>query len=337
MIPTQIAERPALVPLTIEWSDDLLDRDEDSIRLTLSGVEAPFSQVSVRPTNHTTNGPIRFRVLSERWPASFAEYELVFREGKVDYVRTTSGEQTLIIGKRQYDLSDYFQKEPPIIRFHDGSFLIYDNLFTPPTAQPLLYDRNQIEAWDWTGVDLRKESQGKEKRPDSIQRRVIESLLTATGQERFDVIFDDDQSGEAADVIAIRIDEGRLQFRLYHCKFSGTSTAGARVDDLYAVCGQAQSSVHWRRRPEQLLDHLVHREAKRIAKGGVSRFERGNLKLIKQLKRRLRSLRPDFQICIVQPGLSQSDAGADHLELLGATELHLRETYNVPLTVIANA
>jgi hypothetical protein len=247
-----------------------------------------------------------------------------------------SVEPAIIIGKRRRSLSEYLQEEPPWVRFHDGSFLIYDNLFTPPGARPVLYDRARIEGWAWSGVDLRKESQEQVKRADSIQRHVIEKLLAMTGDEEFDVIFDDDESGEAADIVAIRVEKDQLLFRLYHCKFSTAANAGARVNDLYAVCGQAQSSVHWRGRPEQLLDHLVHREGKRLSKGGVSRFERGNLQLLTQLKRRLRSLRPGFQIYIVQPGLSRADAKADHLELLAVTELHLKETYNVPLVVIAS-
>jgi hypothetical protein len=166
---------------------------------------------------------------------------------------------------------------------------------------------------------------------------VIEQLLAASGDERFDVVFDDDESGESADIVAIRVEKERLLFRLYHCKFAKDGTVGAKVDDLYAVCGQAQSSVHWRGRPEHLLDHLILREGKRLSKGGVSRFERGSLAFLSHLKKRLRLLQPELQIYIVQPGLSRADAGADHLELLAVTELHLKETYNVPLVVIASA
>ena len=39
------------------------------------------------------------------------------------------------------------------------------------------YPKAEMIAWDWTGVDLRKEAQGIDpKRTDSIQFRVIEEL-----------------------------------------------------------------------------------------------------------------------------------------------------------------
>lgn len=337
MVPSPVIDRPVKVPLAVEWSDDLLDRSEENVHLSLAGVEVSMSDVSIELVDHAEVGPIRFRICCDAWPSKFAEYRLKFGQNRVDYEPAKPVEPVILLARRKRPLSEYLQEEPPVIRFHDGSFLIYDNLFTPPTARPALYDRARIEAWDWTGVDLKMESQKQAKRPYSIQRRAIEKLLAASGAERFDVVFDDDESGESADIVAIRIEQAHLLFRLYHCKFSGAAQPGARIDDLYAVCGQAQSSVHWRGRPEQLLEHMINREAKRISKNGVSRFERGDLKLLTQLKRRLRTLRPEFQIYIVQPGLSGAAARADHLELLSATELHLRETYSVPLVVIASA
>jgi hypothetical protein len=40
----------------------------------------------------------------------------------------------------------------------------------------------------------------------------------------------------------------------YHCKYSQESSAGARVGDLYEVCGQAQKSISW------LQNQLRHTE-----------------------------------------------------------------------------
>ena len=54
-------------------------------------------------------------------------------------------------------------------------------------------------------------------------------------------------SGEIADLVAIRIDPEGLLVRLVHCKCSHGEKTGARVADLYEVCGQAQKSIMWRR------------------------------------------------------------------------------------------
>jgi len=335
MIPTKITSRPSKIPLTIEWSEDLLGRNEEAVRMELAGVEVPLYEVGIELTENNEEGPIKFRIFSESWPAASAEYEVKFNADGVEYTSMGTVEPQIKTGRNKRPLSEYMQEEPPVIRFHDGAFLIYNELFDAPAGRAAFNSAN-IQAWHWTNVDLKKESQQQEKRADSIQRSVIEKLLAAGNGEQFDIVFDDDNSGEAADIVAIKAEQDRLIVHLYHCKFSKESYPGARVEDLYAVCGQAQSSVYWKGQVESLIDHLLHREAKRIARGGVSRFERGDNKTLKIMRRRLRSLKPEFQIHIVQPGLSKSQASTSQLELLGVTELYLKETYGVTLAVVAS-
>ena len=57
------------------------------------------------------------------------------------------------------------------------------------------------DAWEWAGIDIKKESQGEEKEADSIQARVIRTLMDG----HYEMIIDDDGKGEAADVIAIKL------------------------------------------------------------------------------------------------------------------------------------
>lgn len=87
---------------------------------------------------------------------------------------------------------------------------------------------------------------------------------------------------------------------------------------------------------EQLIEHLRYREGERQRKHSVTRFMRGDLQTLTELQRRARYLRVDFRIYVVQPGLSQSQATPDQLDLLAVTELYLKETYQIPLTVIGN-
>ena len=96
-----------------------------------------------------------------------------------------------------------------MIRFHDGAQLVRDLLITAPTVERP-FDESRIDAWDWTDIDLTKESQRAERRPDSIQRRVIEHLM----DQPYDIIFDDDDTNEAADIIAVRVADERLVVRL---------------------------------------------------------------------------------------------------------------------------
>lgn len=159
------------------------------------------------------------------------------------------------------------------------------------------------------------------------------------------MIIDDDGSGEAADIVAIRITGDDvapvgIDVDLYHCKFSLESTPGHRIDDLYEVCGQAQKSISWASTPEKrsdLFTHLMRRAALRRDKGMASRYEKGDEESLHAIREISRICLVSFKIFIVQPGLSKANASHDQLELLSVTENHLLETFRIPFTVIASS
>ena len=66
-------------------------------------------------------------------------------------------------------------------------------------------------------------------------------------------MIDDDGTGEVADLLALEDDGERVIVHLVHCKYSSSAEAGARVGDLYVVCGQAHRSAHHR----QNIDAMV--------------------------------------------------------------------------------
>src|SRR5690606_13070414 len=113
------------------------------------------------------------------------------------------------------------------------------------------YDKTQIQTKDWTtlGVDITKESQYNktktQKREDSIQFVMIQEMLKDAD---YKIIYDDDDKDEVSDIIGIKFfdnDYSKLIVDLFHCKFSTDPKSGARLKDLYEVCGQAQRSFHW--------------------------------------------------------------------------------------------
>lgn len=223
----------------------------------------------------------------------------------------------------------------PKIHFEQDTFIEHDLLLRVNRDVPP-FDPARIKAWDWSGVDIKKESQKAHKASDTVQFRVIERIL-ASGTN-WDVVFDDDDAGEVADVVALKMEGNRLIVHLYHCKYSGEPKAGSRVDDFYAVCGQAQKSVHWRERAglAELVPHLIHREQGRLQKGEASRFEKGNFQMRTDIEQRRAVLRPEFKVFLVQPGLSKVGASHPVLELLAATSLYLFETFNIEFGVITS-
>lgn len=176
------------------------------------------------------------------------------------------------------------------------------------------------------------ESQRKERLADSIQYRAIAELKAE--QESWDIIIDDDGSGEIADVVAIRVDQEGLLIRLVHCKYSHGDKPGARVADLYEVCGQAQKSIMWRRsdlRP--FFKTLDDRARKKQKREGINPFEVGDIKKLYEIQDRALVMKRRMEMVIVQPGLSASQATTQQLDLLASTQAYLKTTINASLTV----
>ena len=330
--PEMITECPAKPPIAVHWPELLLIDHEERIKIRFGSEEwVGFYDCEIDIVYHNESLPIKFTVSTERVSATF---EVRLSEGGAEYPQV-DGPDVSIDYRGKQSLSEFFSKESPHIHFADGDFLIFNELFKlPQREERITFDLNKIETRDWSGTDLRSESQGPNKNPHSIQRAVIEELLAR--KPGFDIVFDDDGSGEIADIVAVSEHDNRLIIELYHCKYAHGAAPGSRVSDLYEVCGQAQKSVHWRERPGRVLKRMMKRENDRLAAGRVSRFERGDRKILRKLASRWRELEPDYRVWIVQPGVSKTTIEPKQLDLLAATESYLTETYGIPLRVIAS-
>jgi superfamily II DNA or RNA helicase len=329
--PEPLTSRPALVPLALDWNARTYMRSESSLYVRVCDSAVPFHEAELRVVDHSKEGDIRFAAIT---PAGAVEYRASFDAGAVAFVPVA--EEATVVTARGITtaLSALFKKEPPTILFEQDTFVEDNLLFVVHGDAVGPYDREAITDWDWTGVDLSKESQGLQKRPDSIQRRVLDQVISGSSWE---FVFDDDASGESADIVALQRDGKLLRVGLYHCKYAVGASVGCRIEDLYAVCGQAQKSIRWRESVDRLLAHLRLREGRRISAGQPSRIEKGDARILHEIVNGAHLLRPDYRVWIVQPGLSKSRASAEQLRLLGATELYLSETYRIPLHVIASA
>ncbi len=333
-----VTRRPDLMPIAVDWPDEIYQELEKSFQIVIQNNEEwEFHETAIELVDPTVDGPLRFRLRSgestirlELVLGGDAGYRFVVLDGRDTWIRR---------GSSSHLLSDFFDEHPPMVWFVNGASL-EGNQFTALKSKYPPYDRTKIEAWDWHGINPRKESQGMTRDRDSIQRHVIEKLGE---QGDYSVIFDDDGSGEAADVVAIKIVEEeasrRIEVNLYHCKYAET-IGGRRIDDLYEVCGQAQKSIGWMYSPERQTDlcsHFLRREPKRWNDQEMTRFETGDRQLLLQIREMSRVVPIAMHVYVVQPGLSKAGATEAQLELLSVTEHYLSETYNVPFTVIGSA
>ncbi len=340
--PVAIGSVPHKVAIAAEWPIELLIRPEHATCFLASGVtEEPLTNVDIEVCPRSDDDPITLRVFSDRWER-FLRLELLGTNNSIDFKFTQVGRHQLDIrrGETVEPLAEFFNEFPPVVWFADGSSLEGCEYVELPSTTLSPYSTGRLTAIDWTGVNIKKESQGEARENETVQYRLIEQLQN---DSTYEVIFDDDGAGEAADVVAVRLqaEGGRstIEVEFYHCKYA-LGEPGGRVDDLYVVCGQAQRSICWLTNHErriELFTHLLKRDAMRTSKGRSSRFERGNVDSLIRIRDISRRSEVKLRVAVVQPGLSIAAATRSQLTLLAVTERYLSDTYEVPLQVLCSA
>lgn len=333
LVPELVSARPAHVPISVEWPDIFYREPEQTFSFQINGVSVYRHDVDLVLLDPSDTGDLRFAVASEQTAAGLA-LSLFQTRGAPDFgIHSTDAANATILHRgRSTPLHEFFTEEPPTFWFADGSSLTgieYVALRQPPEPFP----RERIDAWDWSGTDIRVESQGIERNPLSIQHRVISELR----RRQFSVLFDDDDQGESADVVGVRENDDHIEVEFWHCKFSLDSTPGHRIKDLYELCGQAQKSIRWLEKPRDLFTHLMRREPRRRQTREATRYEVGSIVDLMRIREKATSQRLRLQVFIVQPGLSKAAATRQQLELLAVTEKYLLETFAVPFGVVSSS
>jgi len=340
--PVQVAEIPEKTGIAVDWPSVLLEQQESGTSFLLAErQDHDLATVSIELVPRGINGQLKLRIFCDEWEEVIrlelfnvdddADFRFVHVEGALVNVRR---------GRRTVSTAEFFSEFPPIVWFSDGSSLEgCEYVELPNPTPPFSVDRLRLMSWQ--GIDIRHESQGENRDNNTIQFRVIDALKR---DQRFNVIFDDDGAGEAADIVAIAVAEedgvNRIDVELYHCKYSSDINPGGRIADLYEVCGQAQRSVKWlvnRGARVELFVHLLRRNAMRIARQRPTRFERGDPDVLRDIRDKSQLYDLSLKIFVVQPGLSKAAATIDQMTLLAVTERYLKETYEIPFEVICSA
>ncbi|MES2312542.1 MAG: DEAD/DEAH box helicase family protein [Pseudomonadota bacterium] len=264
-----------------------------------------------------------------------AVVELQFNWGPTEEeqrIVVIKGPETIFVDGTATPWSDYLLIHPFTVLFMDGSELQGGVHLQRSDGEAILFDQAHAQGIDWGDTPIKVESKwkGGNRRPDSIQGRWIDKLLEDTSE----IIFDDDDANECADIVEISYNDLEIVCRLYHCKYSHGNAPGRRVDDVQIVCAQATRSAKWANSPESLFSHLQLREAPERRGGRPTRFERGSLRQLIALKRLVSKRRFSLHIYVVQPGLLVSQIDRNISLVLGASDNFIHELTGYPLTVI---
>lgn len=328
LIPEVVQQRPDSIPYLIEWPIELDIINDDSVMITHNNVEYNIYELEMKLTSHSNNGPIKFSVGNDFFTIN---YQMDFIEGKAVVSSLSTPDLMIRKGRRSAKLSDFFNSEYPTIKFMDQSSLEGNILVKIPNTRPSFKQENILK-WDWKNINIRKESQGINKEKDSIQYHVIDQLKN---QSTYDIIFDDDGPGEIADIVCISTENKEILIDLYHCKYSHGDAPGARVNDLYEVCGQAEKAVKWCQDYKRLVERMCKREIERSSKNS-SRIEVGDTRTLMKLQNMMRLHNVKLNMYIVQPGVDSRTISDDMTSILNGTAAYLLETYSIPLKLICS-
>ncbi len=318
-------------PISMQWGEYLQSSFSDHLAIIFGPDEIPLFLCDIELVEGDS-GEIRFAVFSEDSRSTYSfKIDPSYPKGYL-YTHLDGPQLSFRTSKNTVrDFDEQVYKDPPIVRYADGTFS-YNNFHVPFDLGAGEYGVDHIEEWDWTGIELNRESMGKGQDQDTIQFRTFEKVA-----DEFAVVFNDDGAGEAADLVAIKdIGESEIGLTLFHCKGAIGSKVSSDIRNFYTVCGQAQKSISTKHEGLKKLSSNLRRRHSTWAARGSTRILKGDLKTLAYFVEKSRKTNVKFEVVIVQPGLSRASLTPDIAKLLATTELFLKRTTEAEFRVIGS-
>ncbi|MBR5069420.1 MAG: DEAD/DEAH box helicase family protein [Bacteroidales bacterium] len=336
---------PRVVPVGVDWDDEIYKNIGTEQILTIDEQDVYLFDATLKITRRDWdyNNPPSDILFQISYKDSISEYRINYSAVEVDgttiysyHVVQDSG-STIAFRRRQIvygDIVEYFNKDKqsPVFFFANGSMLYANKLVELREEAITPMNPDELVAYDWNGIDLNVESMDWPHKQNSIQYYMWQKI-----QNDYELIFDDDGSGEVADLVGVNQDVDSIYVNLYHLKFAIDGHPTSRIANFYEVCGQAQKSLKWKNAEMNLFHRLIKRVTD-TAKA-EKRILKGNMELLQQLSQDAAfTKRVKVNLHIVQPGLSKvsAPASADILQLLGVVKNYAFEVCNAELTVYCN-
>ena len=180
----------------IEWPDELSIEDYNKYEIKYGVNEYSLDEIDLNLINiENITENITFTINGLKFELEITDkgYKFINKSGK----KIELYKNNHLVG----NLNKYFNDNPPRIYFENQSSL-EGNLFIEINKDISNYfNKERIISENWKGVNISRESQTNEKLKDSIQYHIIEKLKK---ENKYDIIFDDDGSGEIADIVTLK-------------------------------------------------------------------------------------------------------------------------------------
>lgn len=331
--PEKLVRPHTSIPISVQWGEQAQILYNNKQFVQFGEDEVPLFLVDLEISSIAEDGSFIIQIVSDNYSSEYQfqiseEFSGGYRYTKVSgpdvFFRKANGTAV--------SLEEHLLSDPFIIRYVDGTHS-YNCYHIPMRLNAGTFPRERLEAWDWDSIPLNRESMHKEGDTSTIQYKTFDQI-----QHEYDLVFNDDGCGEAADLVAIKdVDDGTIRLCLIHCKGASGGIVSNDIGNFYTVCGQAQKSITVKHGGMHILYYDLKRRHETWMREGASRFLKGNMKLLSFFKEKARKSRIEFEVLIVQPGASAATASEDILKLLATTELYLVKTTQARFRVIVSA
>lgn len=330
--PTKLTQPHPSWPIAVQWGERAQMGFNDKQFVLFGTVEIPLFLVDLEISSVAEDNTFIIKVSTDGYSS---EYKFEISESFTGGYRYTKNSGSDLLFRRSnteaVKIEEYLMSDPFIIRYADGTHS-YNCYHIPVKLNAGTFPKDRLEVWDWSGTPLNRESMGKNAQTDTIQHKTFERI-----QDEYDLIFNDDGSGEAADLVALKdVDDETIRLCLVHCKSAIEGRVSNNITNFYTVCGQAQKSITVKHAGLQSLYYDLKRRQDAWTDDGASRFLKGDMKLLSFFKEKARKSKLDFEVIIVQPGGSANSLTNDILKLLATTELFLVKTTQATFRVIVS-
>lgn len=332
LCPEQMSAPYSQYAFAISWGEHIQASPEDNVIIIFGDKDVPLYLVDLEIEQQQLGSDYQITIKCEEYKSIYCFSISSAIQPRGFLYQHISGPKLFVKrGNRTPEpIDEYFDEDPLIICYVDNSHS-YNRFLIKLPSDFAEFSKDQITCLDWTGIDIKKESMRKIQEEDSVQWKAFQHI-----RDDYDIIINDDGNGEAADLIAFKLDGNELHLGLVHCKYSQQQAPGARIEDIYTVCGQANKSIYWKHVGlNAIVQHIINREQK-WELAGFTRFLKGDVQDLRKLKRFARMAKIKLTVFIVQPGLKKDKATPPILKQLGATAEYLKKTSQAELLVLAS-
>ncbi|SDM97253.1 DEAD/DEAH box helicase [Vreelandella arcis] len=239
-----------------------------------------------------------------------------------------------ILCPHEMPLDSYLDAEPLVLLKVDGSMVQGNYRHYSLNSMDVKLPVSLLEPWNWGTTKIHQESMRPERREDSVQGFTFAKIA-----DDYSIVFNDDGKGEIADLVAIRESKDVIYIDLYHCKFcpmtNGVAAPGARVADVYEVCGQASRSVKWVHTADKFFNRLMDRYQKSLL-NDFDRILKGTPQQLEILRNKCHDHELTFKFVIVQPAISARKVSQEQLAVLGTSYSYIKSISGSDIKVIVS-